>query len=263
MPNMIDIGGIHVVDPPAKLPDDIQQFLDSATDGVILFSMGSMLQSVDWTVQQRKAFSGAFGKLKQKILWKYENETLPGNPGNIMIKSWIPQRDILAHPNVKLFLTHGGLLGTTEALYEGIPVLGIPIYGDQRMNMARAVSKGYGLEIDLNDITEELLTKNFNELLSNENFKKNAEEISKRFKDRPMSPNQSVVYWTEHVIRHHGANYLRSAGLKLNSLQRHLIDVYATIALIFLLAAWIGFKMIQFICKMIRFAFIRQKSKIN
>ena len=64
-----------------------------------------------WPEDKRNAFTKAFGKLKQKVLWKYENETLPDNPGNIKIGSWFPQRDILAHPNVKLFMTHGGLLG--------------------------------------------------------------------------------------------------------------------------------------------------------
>lgn len=64
-----------------------------------------------WPVDKREAFVKAFGKLKERVLWKYENETLPNNPGNIKISSWIPQRDILAHPNVKIFITHGGILG--------------------------------------------------------------------------------------------------------------------------------------------------------
>ena len=64
-----------------------------------------------WPVEKREAFVKAFGKLKQRVLWKYENETLPNNPGNIKISPWIPQRDILAHPNVKIFITHGGILG--------------------------------------------------------------------------------------------------------------------------------------------------------
>lgn len=118
--NMIEIGGIHV-QPAKPLPDDIQEFLDSADDGVILFTMGSIIKGVNWPVEKREAFVRAFGKLKQKVLWKYENETLPNNPGNIMIKSWIPQRDVLAHRNVKLFITHGGLLGATEALIEVSP----------------------------------------------------------------------------------------------------------------------------------------------
>lgn len=132
MPNVIEVGGVHIKE-AKQLPKDIQQFLDTAKEGVILFSMGSFIQSKKWPIDKRNAFVRAFGKLKQKVLWKYENETLPGNPGNIMISSWIPQRDILAHPNVKMFITHGGLLGTTEAVAEGVPVLGIPIFGDQKV----------------------------------------------------------------------------------------------------------------------------------
>lgn len=110
MPSMVEIAGIHLK-PPQPLPADIKEFLDSAKEGAILFSMGSFIQSSQWPVEKRDAFVRAFGKLKMKVLWKYENETLPGNPGNIMISKWIPQRDICAHPNVKLFMTHGGLLG--------------------------------------------------------------------------------------------------------------------------------------------------------
>jgi len=48
-----------------------------------------------------------------------------------MIRKWLPQSDILAHKNVVLFITHGGLFGTQEGLYRGVPMLFIPLYGDQ------------------------------------------------------------------------------------------------------------------------------------
>lgn len=50
--------------------------------------------------------------MKQKIIWKFENETLPNMPPNVMIRKWLPQNDVLAHKNVKLFLTHGGKKAT-------------------------------------------------------------------------------------------------------------------------------------------------------
>ena len=37
-------------------------------------------------------------------------------------------------------------------------MVGIPVYGDQRRNMARAVLGGYGILIDFNNITTESLT---------------------------------------------------------------------------------------------------------
>lgn len=48
-----------------------------------------------------------FKKLKQRVLWKFEDESLPGVPSNVMIKKWLPQNDILAHQNVVLFISHG------------------------------------------------------------------------------------------------------------------------------------------------------------
>jgi len=146
MPNTVEIAGIHVK-PVKPLPVDIQEFLDSATEGAILFTMGAFIHGKQWPVEKREALVKSFGKLKQKVLWKYENETLPENPGNIKIGSWFPQRDILAHPNVKLFITHGGLLGTTEAIVEGVPILGIPIFGDQKVGNGFSVSFCYESEI--------------------------------------------------------------------------------------------------------------------
>lgn len=172
-------------------------------------------------------FINCFAKLKQKVLWKYENETLPGNPGNIMIGKWLPQRDILSHPNVKVFITHGGLLGTTEAVVEGIPVLGIPIYGDQRMNMKKAESKGYGILLDYNNITESSLTYFLNEIINNPKYLQNSKEISRQYNDRQNTPHETTLYWIEYVIRHNGAPHLRSAANNLNFWQLHLIDVYA------------------------------------
>ena len=248
MPNMIEIGGIHM-EPKKELPKDFQDFLDSATDGAILFSMGSFIQSTDWTLQQREAFVKVFGKLKQKVIWKYENETLPGNPGNVKIGKWIPQRDILAHPNIKVFITHGGQGGTTEAVEEGVPLLGIPIFGDQGMNVQRAVRKGYALSLDFEDINEENFGNALNELLTNPKYKINAERISKITKNRQMSPKQNVIYWTEHVISNQGAEYLKSVGRNLSYIQFHLLDVYAVLIGSFLLLILGLFKLFKLLFK--------------
>jgi glucuronosyltransferase len=45
-----------------------------------------------------------------------------------------------------------------EAITRGVPVVGIPVYADQKRSMASAVLAGYGLLIDFNNITTESLT---------------------------------------------------------------------------------------------------------
>jgi glucuronosyltransferase len=72
---------------------------------------------------------------------------------------------IAAHPNVRLFITHGGLLSTQEAVNRGVPLLGIPIFGDQSLNMGRAVSAGFGLKIEFDNVTTESLTWAIREII--------------------------------------------------------------------------------------------------
>lgn len=56
-------------------------------------------------------------------------------------------------------------------------------------------------------------------------YTKNAKIASDRFKDRPMTPAESVVYWTEYVVRHKGAPHLRSHAFNLSWYQYFLLDV--------------------------------------
>lgn len=72
-----------------------------------------------------------------------------------------------AHPNVKAFVTHGGLLSTIEAIYHGVPLIGIPLFADQKANIVDAVHKGYAIRIDLEDITYKAFSKAVHEILGN------------------------------------------------------------------------------------------------
>ena len=74
---------------------------------------------------------------------------------------------LLAHPNVKVFITHGGLLSTTEAISRGVPVLGIPVFADQKTNMKQAVTLGYGVSLELGNITISSFSWALDEILNN------------------------------------------------------------------------------------------------
>lgn len=165
VPNMIEIGGYHV-NPSGKLSEDIKQFLDAATEGVVYFCMGSNLKTSLFPKETQQAFLNTFKNLKHKVLWKFETD-LPGKPDNVKLVKWAPQQDILAHPNVKVFISHGGNLGSIEAVHFGVPVLGIPVFGDQKANIATSVERGYALSVALKDVTEENLGRALNEILTN------------------------------------------------------------------------------------------------
>jgi glucuronosyltransferase len=47
-----------------------------------------------------------------------------------------------------LFITHGGFGSTTEAVFHGVPTVGIPIFSDQEMNMKEMEAVGIGISLD-------------------------------------------------------------------------------------------------------------------
>ncbi|CAO1423153.1 unnamed protein product [Diamesa serratosioi] len=231
VPNMIEVGGMHINRVPNPLPPNIKDYLDNAKDGVIYFSLGSNVQSSKLPVEKRDALLKTFASLKQKVMWKWEDGDLPGKPDNVFIQSWWPQDDILAHPNVKVFITHGGLLGSTEAIYHGVPVVGIPIFGDQELNMARAVRAEYGLMVKYNNLTQTALTWALKEMLDNPKYNKNAKLISSRYRDQPKRPLDTAIYWVEYVARHKGAPHMHSAGQDLGFIQYHNLDILSVVLL--------------------------------
>ena len=71
------------------------------------------------------------------------------------------------HPNVKLFISHGGLLSYTEAVHFGIPMIIIQIFGDQSHNAEVIEEKGNGLILEFKNITEVSLKWALNEAIGN------------------------------------------------------------------------------------------------
>lgn len=118
------------------------------------------------------------------------------------------------------------------------------------MNMAKAVERGYGLQIYFHDITEESLGRAINEILSNGKYRENAKIYSNLFNDRPMTPQQSVVYWTEYAVKHQGAPHLRSGpATKLNYFEIRSWDVYLLFDAIIIFALIIKFYILKAIFK--------------
>ncbi|XP_050440126.1 UDP-glucosyltransferase 2-like [Adelges cooleyi] len=163
-PNIIEIGGIHLPEPNA-IPNDIREFIENSPNGVIYFTFGSSIKMSSFPDHIRNAFKLALARLPQRILWKYECE-MEGKPDNVMTKKWFPQRDILLHPNVKLFIGHGGISGVFEAVDAGVPMLGFPLFYDQPRNIGNLVEAGMAISLDVMTVTETLIFESVNKLIN-------------------------------------------------------------------------------------------------
>jgi glucuronosyltransferase len=55
--------------------------------------------------------------------------------------------------------------------------------------------------------------------------------MSELFRDRPQTPMETAIFWTEYVIRHGGAPHLRSVAVEMPWYQYLLLDVIAVLLL--------------------------------
>lgn len=71
---------------------------------------------------------------------------------------------------MKLFITHGGLLSTTEAIYEGVPIIGIPIFADQACNVMTIEVQGAGELLRYQDISKKSVLEKIHRLLNDSRY---------------------------------------------------------------------------------------------
>ncbi|PSN50535.1 UDP-glucuronosyltransferase 2B18 [Blattella germanica] len=251
-PNVIPVGGMHIKAKPDPLPKDIQDFLDGAKDGFFFFSLGSNLQSSQLPKEKLKSLLEAFAEIPQRVLWKFETDNIPGLPSNVKIGKWLPQSDILAHPNIKAFISHCGKLSTTESVYRGVPVIGVPFFADQWLNLQQMMGKGVAVKLDFLTLTKESVLKSIREILNNQSYHQNMKKLSTILKDHPQSALDRAVFWTEHVIRHGGAPHLRPASTDLYWYQYLLLDVLCVFASGVLLIVFVLYFILRTLLKLFR-----------
>lgn len=132
---------------------ELSRWLDSHPS-VIYVGLGTLVRL---SHGQITALITAFKHLgpNHHILWKLpdsQRARLPpagSLPTNVRIEHWIPsQLGVLAHPNVRVFLTHGGGNGFHEGIYFGKPLLVMPFWLDCFDFAMRAIDSGVGLALD-------------------------------------------------------------------------------------------------------------------
>lgn len=85
-------------------------FLNASRKGAVLFSLGSTLRANDLPTEKIQLFINVFQEFSDyNFLWKFENNrTIDNLPKNICIRPWVSQSDVLGHPKLRAFITHGG-----------------------------------------------------------------------------------------------------------------------------------------------------------
>ncbi|CAH1399794.1 unnamed protein product [Nezara viridula] len=223
-PAIVHIPGFHI-DEPKKLDEETQSFLDDAKHGAIYFSLGTNIKSSLMSKDRIMIFLNTFEKLKQRVLWKFENENIKNIPENVKISKWFSQNDVLAHLNIKLFITHNGLLSTQEAIHHGIPMISMPFFLDQHGLSKKLTKQGIAVALSYATLSEHSVQQAIEEVLTNISYTKEIKRLSKIFKDQPMKPKELALYWIEHVLKNEDHKYLQPPETFLSTFELIFFDL--------------------------------------
>ncbi|XP_065208667.1 UDP-glycosyltransferase UGT5-like [Planococcus citri] len=264
-PGTVDIAGIHI-GKPSLLPKEIQTFIESSTEGVIYLSLGSVTKFSGLPKHIQDSFVQILQKLPYRVIWRHDKpETIPKASKNILVKKWLPQKDILAHPKVILFISHCGIFSTYEAIYFGVPILAFPVIYDQFTNAAILENLQVAVTLDWRTFEQEYLQSSIEDVIENKKYRDNIEKLSNIFRDRPQSPQNTLLYWVDYVLRHKHVSHLKPAGAKLPFHQYLLLDVILFLSVVFIVISCIIYfilkKLVSILGNMLRKKSVMKKTK--
>nr|XP_045003512.1 UDP-glucuronosyltransferase 1A7 isoform X2 [Jaculus jaculus] len=247
MPNVVFIGGINC-HPGKPLPQEFEAYINASGEhGIVVFSLGSMVSEIP----EKKAMeiAEALGRIPQTVLWRYTG-TRPSNLAkNTILVKWLPQNDLLAHPKTRAFITHSGSHGIYEGICNGVPMVMMPLFGDQMDNAKRMETRGAGVTLNVLEMTADDFANALKTVINDKSYKENIMRLSSLHKDRPIEPLDLAVFWVEYVMRHKGAPHLRPAAHDLTWYQYHSLDVIGFLLAIVMAVVFIVFKCFAYACR--------------
>ncbi|XP_025055134.1 UDP-glucuronosyltransferase 1-6-like isoform X2 [Alligator sinensis] len=255
MPNMIFIGGINC-EQKKPLSEEFEAIVNASGEhGIVVFSLGSMVSEIP--MKKAMEIAEALGKVPQTVIWRYTGEAPPNLSKNTKLVKWLPQNDLLgtpeqvgeAHPKTRAFITHGGSHGVYEGICNGVPMVLMPLFGDQMDNAMRVESRGAGVTLNILEMTSKDIADALNTVINDIRYKENIMRLSALHLDRPVHPLDLAVHWVEFVMRHKGAPHLRPAAHDLNWIQYHSLDVIAFLLAVVLVTTFISFECCLFCCR--------------
>ncbi|CAK9828264.1 UDP-glycosyltransferase UGT5 [Anthophora retusa] len=239
-PAVVEVGGLHIENDESKLTPELNDWLESAHHGLVYFTLGSLMNIETLPEKTLLDLYASFAKISPvKVLMRCTDTTKlpPGLPNNVITSPWIPQTAVLRHRNTRVFITHGGLMGSQETMYYGVPVIGIPVFSDQMRNINIIVHKNMGVLLRLRDISEHSMDAALNAVLHDPKYRESARKMSLMFRNRPISALDTAIYWIEHVIRN-GPDSLKSPTVNMSWWKLNLIDVFAFLITCVVLVAY-------------------------
>lgn len=130
----------------------------------------------------------------------------------------------------------------------------MPFYADQYSSIAKMIQKGVGAKIDFRTLTTESFKEVILKVVENPKYAENSKKVSKLFKDKPMKPLETALWWVDYVIRNPNLDHMKSPTLETGFFVAYSLDIVLAAVVVLNLLAYI-------ICKLFKKLFGAEKPK--
>lgn len=162
----------------AKRNESIDFKIENPNNKKIIFiSLGTVAnKNINFYKESFKAFKDLDDLIVVLSIGKKNNIADLGEiPSNFLVYNYVPQLELLE--KIDLFITHGGMNSTSEGLYNNLPLILVPQFGDQFLVASQVENLGAGINLSNSDITSENILEAYKKITSNQKFKENAMKI--------------------------------------------------------------------------------------
>ena len=233
---------------PDPIPADLQMWLDGKEEkSVVYVSMGSHVRV---NKEKGEAILNGVLSTNYSLLWSLREsnrEILDGvevDSERMRLLKWAPQLAVLGHRAVGVAIVHGGANGVHESLYSEVPLIILPINGDQMANAGRVHHQGLG--IHLQEVTESSILEAIKQIDEGA-YRQNVQRLKKSFIDGGGRERavELIEFYADVGYSHLVPAY---AKYDWSWVQYYNIDVYLTMILVLLFVSYLTVKCCHCVC---------------
>ncbi|KAH7715531.1 Protein UGT-64 [Aphelenchoides avenae] len=201
---------------------------DPKSKGTIYIAFGNY---VPWHYAPEKLREDFFAALEEftdhRIVFSYNSPDYANRTvgKHIKLTKWAPQKDILAHPRTKAFLTHSGAKSLREGLCSRTPLVLMPMFAEQSFNAKFALSLKLGTVLNKFTLDKQAVVDAVEEVLNNPLYKQRITKLRDIFLDRPIAALDDGAFYATRLIRHKQRPlFFKRKGMDQNLLEFHNLD---------------------------------------
>ncbi|GMT25398.1 hypothetical protein PFISCL1PPCAC_16695, partial [Pristionchus fissidentatus] len=198
---ILHVGGITVPDTTNyELDQSWSSVVDARNDGFVLVTFGAIAKTREMPWAMADSFKAAFAAFPN-LTFIVKDESIPKgqlyrSSSNVVRTQWLPQLALMAQPQFRAIITHGGWSSILESIYAERPMILMPLFGDHAKNSQVVRAKKVGLLIDKMRVTPTVLIDAIQEIIYQPEYKLNCVKYARMLKDSAPRSQSDLMEFT-------------------------------------------------------------------